>query len=212
MYFKGNNGYQIFLFFTPMLSSLMLVSNKKVAKWILTPISSAKTKPFDSKLESTKFNLANSWVALKFINSVLVQKDSSSSYSNYILNVYILYQLNNWPRNPTDNLLLKNGLFGTIKLARNAIKSKFTCNSRGITFDGEGSWSFGNDFAINVPIFWLYNTWPYHTSNQKNNFLVYGKGPTDGINDSTGESEKNSINVSKIKPRFIFKKCIKRFY
>ena len=173
-----------------MLSSLMLVNNKKVAKWILTPISSAKAKPFDTKLESTKFNLANGWVVLKFINSFLVQKSSSSSYSNYILNVYILYKLNNWPRNPTDNLLLKNGLFGTMKLVRNAIKSKFTCNSRGITFDGEGSWSFGNDFAINVPIFWLDNTWPYHTCNHKNNFLVSGKGPTDGINDSTGEAER----------------------
>ena len=86
-----------------MLSSLILDSNKKVIDWISTAISSEKRKPFDTNLEPTKSNLANDIVILKFNNSVLVQKSYSSLYSNFILNLYIVYKLNNWPHNLTNN-------------------------------------------------------------------------------------------------------------
>ena len=33
--------------------------------------------------------------------------------------------INNWPRNPTSNLTLKNCLFGTVKLTGNADKNMF---------------------------------------------------------------------------------------
>ena len=42
--------------------------------------------------------------------------------------VAIVYELNTWPRNPVNNFSLKSCLFGTIKLVRNTIKSKFTYN------------------------------------------------------------------------------------
>ena len=32
-----------------------------------------------------------------------------------------------------------------------------------------------------------------NTDDQKNNFLLLGEGPTEGINDSTGVAEKNLI-------------------
>ena len=47
-------------------------------------------------------------------------------------------------------------MFGTDKLVRNAIKSKFTYNGRRIAFDEEGFWSFDN--AINVVTFGVDNT------------------------------------------------------
>ena len=83
MYFTGNDGYQNFLVFSPMLISLILDSNKKVTDWISTGISSEKIKPFDTGLESLMSNLANDRVNLKFNNSVLVQKSFSSLYSNF---------------------------------------------------------------------------------------------------------------------------------
>ena len=49
-------------------------------------------------------NLANEKVILKFDKSVLVQKNFFSIYSNFISNLYIAYELNNWPHNPTNNL------------------------------------------------------------------------------------------------------------
>ena len=44
MYFTSNDGYPIFLVFTPMLSSLILEGNRKVTNWILW-ISSEKINP-----------------------------------------------------------------------------------------------------------------------------------------------------------------------
>ena len=40
-------------------------------------------------------------------------------------------KLNNWLRNPSNDFKIKIGLFVTIKLTRNAIKSKFIYNGRG---------------------------------------------------------------------------------
>ena len=87
-----------------------------------------KNQSFDNNLAPNMTNLVNDRVSLKFNNLVLVQKNSSSFYSNFILNLYIVYGLNNWPRNLTKFFLLKTCLFGTIKLAGNTIKSNFIYN------------------------------------------------------------------------------------
>ena len=91
-------------------------------------MSSKKIKPFDTNLEPTMSNLANGRINLKFKTSVLKLKMFSSLYSDFNLNIYIVYELSNWPHNPTNNFKLKNYLFGTVKLVRNAIKSKFMYN------------------------------------------------------------------------------------
>ena len=64
-------------------------------------------------------------------------------------------------------LQLKNCLFGTVKLVRNTIKSKFTYNSWGKVFDGEGSWSFGKSFTRNFVIFDFDNSSSSHNDNRK---------------------------------------------
>ena len=138
-------------------------------------------------------NLTNCKVILKFSNFVLVQKRFPSLYSNFILNLYIFYELNAWPRNPTNNFTSKNCLFGTVKLARNAGKSKCTYNGWGIAFNGKGFWSFDNDKARNVVIFCVNNSGSSHIDYPKNNFLVLGKWPTEGINGSVGTPEKKLV-------------------
>ena len=74
MHFTVNDGYQNFLVFAPMHSSLILHSNKKTINRISTGISSENIKAFDNNLEPTISNLANGKVIFKFINSVLVLK------------------------------------------------------------------------------------------------------------------------------------------
>ena len=73
MYFTDNNGYQNFIVFAPIFSSLILDSNKKVTNWISTRILSEKIKPFYTNLELTMCNLANGKVILKISNSFSVQ-------------------------------------------------------------------------------------------------------------------------------------------
>ena len=129
-----------------------------------------KIKPFDTNIKPTMSNLANGRVILKFSNSVLVQKSSSSWYTNFISNLYIVYQLNKWPRNPSNNFPVKICLFGTVKLVRNRVKSKFTYNVREIAFDGKGLWSFGNELARDVVVFDFDNSSSSHTDNKKITF------------------------------------------
>ena len=101
-------------------------------------------------------NLANGRIILK-LKSGLVHKNYSSMYSSFILNLYIVYERNNWSRNPTNNFKPKNCLFGTVKLKRNADKNKFTYNDREIAFNGKVVRNFGNGFARNIVIFGVDN-------------------------------------------------------
>lgn len=80
----------------------------------------------------------------------------------------------------------------TVTLVTNATKSKFTYHGSRIAIDGEGSWSIDNDFAWNVIIFGLDNSWLSHADNQNINFLVLCEGPTYGINDSTCTAENHT--------------------
>ena len=84
LYFTGSDGHQDFLVFAVIFNSLILGSNKKIINRILTGISYENVKPFVTNLELTMFNLANDRVILNFNNSVLVQKSSSSMYSNFL--------------------------------------------------------------------------------------------------------------------------------
>ena len=73
----------------------------------------------------------------------------------------------------------------------------------GLTFDSEGSWSFGNVFARNVIIFGADNCWSFHVDNRKNNFLALRKGPIYGISGSFGLPE-NKFSISFNKTNTIF--------
>ena len=110
MYFTGNDDYQNFIVFASILSSLTLDNKKNVTNCISTGISPEKIKPFDTNFEPSMSNFANGRVTLQFNSFDLVQKRSSSLYGNFILNLCIAYELNNWPRNPSNNFPLKNSL------------------------------------------------------------------------------------------------------
>ena len=109
------------------------------------------------------------------------------------VNVYIAYDLDAWPRNPTSNFKFKNCLFVATNVVKNSDKENYVHSGYGITFDGVGSWSFVNDFARNIKTFCVDNSSLFHSENRKNNFIILGEGPTYGINGSFGSSEKKSL-------------------
>ena len=59
---------------------------------------------------------------------------------------------------------------------------------------GKGEWSFGNGFTRNTTIFGVDSNSSSHSDNDKNNFLVLGKGPT--------SPKKVNINFSKANTEF----------
>ena len=73
---------------------------------------------------------------------------------NKIVNAYTVYDLVVWPRNPTNNFKFKNYLFRATNVVKNSDKEKYVYSRYGITFDSGGSWSFDNDFARNIILFW----------------------------------------------------------
>ena len=72
LYFKGYDDYKNFLVFAPILSSLILDSNKKVTDWISTGLLPVKIKLFDISLELIMSNLSNGRANSEFKNSALV--------------------------------------------------------------------------------------------------------------------------------------------
>ena len=64
MHFTGDDGYEFFLVFAPMLNLLTLDNNKNVTNWISTGVSTEKFKLFDTNFAPTLTNLANGRVRL----------------------------------------------------------------------------------------------------------------------------------------------------
>ena len=132
-----------------------------------------------------------------------------NNYLTKIVNVYIVYDLDAWLRNPTNNFKFKNCLFGATNIVKNSDKEKYVYSGYGITFDSGGSWSFDNGTASNVIIFGVDSRSSSHVDNRKNNFLILDLGPTYGINGRFGSVEKKfSINFTKSNTKF----CLSLYY
>ena len=99
-----------------------------------------------------------------------------------LLNVYIVHDLDVWPRNPTNIFKFKNCSFGATNIAKNSDKENYVYSVYGITFGSGGSWSFDNDFNRTLIIFRVDNSSLSHPDDCSNNFLILGEGPTYGIN------------------------------
>ena len=140
-------------------------------------------------------------IGIKFDTDPLAVQQNN--YLTKIVNVYTVYYLDAWPRNPTNNFKFKNCLFRATNIVKNSDKGKYVYSGCGITFDSAGSWSFDNDFARNVIIFGVDNSSSSHSDNCKNNFSVLGEVPTYGINGSFGSPEKTfDANFSKANTKF----------
>lgn len=77
-------------------------------------------KPFNPSLALIMTNLANDRVSIKSSNSVLGQS-SSLLYITLILQLYLVYEINTLPRNPSNNFTIK--VFYFVELVKNAMKS-----------------------------------------------------------------------------------------
>ena len=91
-----------------------------------------------------------------------------------IVNVYVVYDLDAWPRNHTNNFKFKNCLFGATSVVKNKDKEKYVYRGYRIIFDKASLWSFDNGIARNAIISSVDNS----SSSHAYNVLVLGEGPT----------------------------------
>ena len=76
-----------------------------------------------------------------------------NKYTTKIGNIYLVYDLHNWPKGPLRSFTLKSCLFGVTNIAKENDK---VCI---------GSRSLNNDSARNVIIFGVHNSSSSHTHN-----------------------------------------------
>ena len=81
-------------------------------------------------------------------------------------------------------------MVGATNIAKSIDKEEWVFSGFGIVLDGTGSWNFGNDYARNVLIVGVDNSFSFHTENLKHYFLVSGKGPSCGINENFVSPDK----------------------
>ena len=106
------------------------------------------------------------------------------NYLTKIVNFYIVYDLDAWPRNPSNKVKFKNFLFRPTNIVKNSDKENYVYSEYGMTLDNAGSQSFDNNFAKNIILLGVHKSSSSHSENWKNNFLVLGEVPTYGIDGS----------------------------
>ena len=169
--FTSNDGSQYTFFCQPKLDTLKLKKDKGTGY-----VPSWKSKGiFNSKLKSLYTVFVNSLKLSEYRIGIKFDKDrlavERNKYLSKIVNVYIVYDLDAWPRNPINNFKFKNCLSGAANIVKNSDKEKYLYSGYGLSFDSAGSWSFGNEFARNsLVIFGLDNSLSPHAENHKNNF------------------------------------------
>ena len=163
-YFTSNDGSQNTFVYQPTLELRKEKGSDYALSW--------KSKGvFNSKLRQSYTAFLNNIKHSEFRTGIKLDKNllaiKQNNYLIKIANVYIVYDLDAWPRNPTNNFKFKNCLFGVA----------FAYSGYGIAFGSTCSWSFNNEFAKNVIIFGVDNS-----SSSYSDFLILGEGLTGCIN------------------------------
>ena len=99
--------------------------------------------------------------------------------------MYIDFKIKSWPFRSNNGITL-NSLFGAVKLTTNPDPYRYSCSGHGISFDVCGTFQLPNGgFGKNVVIFGTDMGSSVHVDNKKKDILIYGKGPTQGLDNTT---------------------------
>ena len=121
--------------------------------WELKGLYNSKLKTlYTAFLHSIK--LSGYRIEIKFDKDSLAVEPSNKITK--IGNVYIVYHLDAWPRNPTNNFKFNNFLFGATSIVKNSDKENNLYKGYGVTFDCAFSWSFDTDTARNCHNCWCW--------------------------------------------------------
>ena len=129
--------------------------------------------------------------------------NNNISIPKKVINLYISYILNPWLRHLNTDFTLKNCLFGSIKLTKNANPDKRN-SSYAIGFDFRSNFSFPDgSVGKYVIIFGDYMSSSVHIDNENKDILVLSEGPTQGLDDTTLTAEaKYLYNFRQPRKRF----------
>ena len=205
-YFRGRNcfeedGVQIYLVFQPMQKNfLKFSSNKNIGERKSKGFSNEVIKlPNNSLAPSEKFTGETMYVI--FSGSCLKQDKVTFSHGKTV-NVFVVYDLKSSLTNfrPT----LQNCLFGVVKLTKNSDIDKYRYSEYGIGFDTKGTFLHpSGTTGVNVIIFRADLSSSAHANNKTKSVLIFGEGPTQGLEDITFYTGKMySVNFTTTRKKF----------
>ena len=153
MYFTVNDGSQNTFVYQSTLDTLELKKDEGTGY----VISQESNGVFNCKLKPLYTGFLHSIKLSRYKMGIKFDKDplavEQNNYLMYkIVNVYIVYDLNAWPRYPTNNFEFKNCLFGATNIVENSDKEEYVYSGYGIILDSASFWSFDNDTARYVII------------------------------------------------------------
>ena len=126
----------------------------------------------------------NNRLGVTFNGNYMKQKKLGYAHGKTV-NLYIVYELKN-KRVDNSDFTVQNGLFGAVKITKNAYTSHHKHEGYGICFDSESSFSFGNRIdAKNVTIFGVNTSNNSHSTNKTQNIYALGKDFVQEINNTT---------------------------
>ena len=172
-YFIGKShlegdGTQNYLVFQPIHRYFKVIANTKyISEWKYKGLSNESIKPLapsDNSLSPLIHYLGNK-IRLKFNGGCLKQENKLTYTHRTIVNSYIVYELVAFG-SFNDDPILKNSLFGAVKLTTNADIDKYRYSGYGIGFDRKRRFSFpGGRFGQNVIVFGVDMSLSVHVDN-----------------------------------------------
>ena len=146
----------------------------------------------------------NNRLGVTFNGNFMKQNKLGYSHGKSV-NLYTAYELKN-RRIDSPDFIVQNGLFGAVKITKNAKASHYKYKGYGICFDSESSFSFGNRIdAKNAIIFGVNISNSSHSTNKTQNIYVLGKDFVQGINNTTIYAEKiYKTNFTEESKKFVF--------
>ena len=144
----------------------------------------------------------NNRLGVIFNGNYMKQNELGYSHGK-IVNLYIAYELKN-RRIDNPDFTVQNGLFGAVKIAKNANTSHYKYNGYGICFDGESEFTIGNIVKGKNVIFGVGTSNSSHSTNKTQNIYVLGKDFVQGINNTTIYAEKTyKTNFAEQSKKFV---------
>ena len=201
-YFIGKShfeedGTQNYLVSQPLNKYFKIISNKKyISLWQAKGLSDKTIKPPATSDDSLTLLIDYYGVKtrVKFTRSCLKQPNISYTHGA-IVNIYMVYELGASSFHNND-LTLKNCLFGGVTLTKEAGIEKYGYSGYGIEIDRRSSFSFsGGGFGQNVLIFGVDMSSSPHIDNKKEDILVLGNGPTQGLEHTITAEKMYAINL-----------------
>ena len=129
-------------------------------------------------------------------NGSCFRQDKVTYTHKDVVSIYIVYVLGACSSH-SDDPTIKNCLFATVKLSKNADIDKHGYSCYGIGFNRKSSFSFpGGGFGRNVIIVGADMSSSVHIDNKKKDILILRKGPTQGLEHTLSAEKIYSINFT----------------